>query len=43
MSKKAREANVHEVPDSRARERVPLQSLPDASAQDRDCSCALPY
>lgn len=43
MSAKARQANIHEVPDPRTRERVSFQPLPDASAQDRDCACALPH
>lgn len=38
----ARETNVHEVPDARAREGVPHESLPHAKETHRDGSCAMP-
>ncbi|OXU19405.1 hypothetical protein TSAR_001955, partial [Trichomalopsis sarcophagae] len=37
----ARPADVHAIPDPRAREGVPLQPLPDQATQDRDRACAL--
>lgn len=43
MSQAARAADLHEIPDFRAGKRVPLQSLPDSSAQDRNCARALPH
>lgn len=43
MPAKAREANIHEVPDTGTREGVPFQPLPDASTQDRDRPRTLPY
>lgn len=43
MSAKAGEADLHEVPDPRARKGVPFQSLPDSPAQDRDRARTLPH
>lgn len=37
----ARPADVHAIPDPRAREGVPLQPLPDATAANRDRARAL--
>lgn len=43
MSTTTRTANLHEVPNTRARKGIPLQPLSDAPTQDRDCTCAVPY
>lgn len=43
MSTTARAADLHALPDAGAGEGVPLQSLPDAPAQDRDRARALPH
>lgn len=40
---KAGTADVHPVPDPRAREGVPLQPIPDAEEKDRDCARAVPH
>ena len=40
---KARAADLHPLPDSGAREGVPLQPVPHAAAADRDRARALPH
>ena len=43
MSEAQGAADVHAFPDPRAREGVPLQPLPDATAANRNRARALPY
>lgn len=40
---KASEDVVHTVPDAGAGEGVPLQPLPDAETEDRDCARTVPH
>lgn len=43
MSTKAGQTDIHEVPNTRTRKRIPLQPLSDTPAQDRDSTRALPH
>ena len=42
-AKAARSSDVQPIPDARAREGIPIQSLPHPETKDRDRACAVPH